>query len=229
MKIRTGPPTIIDEHPKREQIIADLVKSESTLSGIARKYKIPREPVARYFATRLLPEAAIAHEKRIDKEGGAVIERIETSMARLQKMYDACDEYLSDPNNPEKYYLGPQSSDVDVVYETEEETSNGYLRTVKHRANLQDLLDKAMGKTEGEVVEIHMKQEDPRRLILKTAEVTSRHLELLAKIEGLVKENITNNITVNQNYLELKAIVLKVAEHHPELKVALAEALGADA
>jgi hypothetical protein len=129
-----------------------------------------------YLKDKLAASAAKVLAKEGDKNGKGLLDRVEAIMTRMQKLYDACDEYLQDPENGEKYYLGPRAHELRVVYE---EPSGK--KTVRKKATLDHLIKtlKAKGKTP---LEVSSRYADPRKLIIDTASVLSKQLELIGKI-----------------------------------------------
>ena len=201
----------IDTHPEREKIIKAICKGDQTFRNIARQYNLTNASIARYVQGKFYPTVAREEAKRDERMSKNIMARLEAVMHRMQKLYDACDEYLTDPENPEKYNLDPRAWEMDVIYTAEDD---GMM--TKRKATLQSILDKIAG--EGyQPIEIVIKTTDPRKLIIDTAKAITPQLELMAKIEGLVKEQVTS-VTINQYWIDIKAIILKATEKHPEVR-----------
>jgi vancomycin resistance protein YoaR len=208
---KSGRTYTVDSHPDKEKIIKALCKGNQTFRNIAKQFNINHVAIMRYVQGKFYPTVAREEAKRDERMSKDIMARLEAVMHRMQKLYDACDAYLTDPANPEKYNLDPRSWEMDVVYTAEED---GLM--VKRKATLQSILDNMAGKGY-QACEIVIKTTDPRKLIIDTAKAITPQLELMAKIEGLVKEQVTS-VTVNQYWIDLKAVILKATEKNPEVR-----------
>lgn len=185
----------VETHPRREEIIRDIVEGALSNRAIAEKYGISHGAVNRYKNGRLLPKAAEAARERDGAEGAAVLARVEKVMVRIQKLYDACDEYLQDPENPGKYNLFPRSWELDVIYQ-ENVMSGDKVKTVVKKARLSSLLERVSGSLDIQPVEVQYRVTDPRKLVIEVAKAIKDQLELLAKIQGTIKDTVNNQINV---------------------------------
>jgi transposase len=185
----------IEAHPRREEIIRDIVEGGLSNRAIAAKYGISHGAVNRYKNGRLLPKAAEAAKARDGAEGGAVLARVEKVMERVQKMYDACDEYLRDPEEPEKYNLFPRAWELEVIYR-ETVPAGDRVKTVTRKAPLSALLAKAAEGLGIEPVSAGYRGADPRKLLIDAAKAMREQLELIAKIHGSVKDAVNHQINV---------------------------------
>jgi hypothetical protein len=198
---KRGPKWGIDEHPKKEQIVRALVAGKDSLRNIAKHYGLSAAALSRYLSGRLAPQAARVLEAKEMLDGFALIDQIRTVSARMQKLYDACDEYLTDPANPARYELGPRAWEIDVIYKAVEQSKPQgdelfddlpEATEVRKKESL-DVLLKKIERAGYEPVAVQQRQEDPRRLIIKTAEVLSKQLELVGRILGEVREPAQNS------------------------------------
>jgi hypothetical protein len=205
----------ISDHPDRDKIIRDIIKGEKSTRDIAGAYGLSHASVVRYVRGRLMDQAAAAAEAQDIREGKAVLDRINDLILRMEKLYDACDAYLQDPANPEKYDLFPRAWEFDVIYR-KEVYKGDKVTWVTRKESLQSIIESI--KAEGyKQPELYMKSEDPRKLIIQTAAAIGKQLETIAKIQGDIKDTITNNYTLNQYWVDFKAIILKAAEGYPEV------------
>ena len=210
----------IDTHPDRAKIIKAICAGKDSMRGIAKHYDISASNVTRYLEERLSEKAALARAHQDREEGQAVLDQLREVMGRMKKLYDACDDYLKDPENPDRYELGPRSWEVDIVYRTVEEDT-GHMITRKE--GLQAILDK-LDQRGYQPWEVRMKQADPRRLIVETAGALTRQLELMAKIEGAIAET-TINVNISEKFLAIKAVLVKATAGHPEVMERIVEEL----
>jgi hypothetical protein len=183
----------VDTHPQKAKIIQAILRGEASLRGIAGQFGLPKSAVMRYVKDRLNPQAAAEMAKREEYQGQAVLARIEGVMTRMQTLYDACHEYLRDPDNPEKYDLGPRAWEIDIVYRTVEDGTDKMITRKESLDALLLRLDEAGYQT----WEVRFKQADPRKLIIETANALGKQLELIAKIQGALKDQGMGNTQVN--------------------------------
>jgi hypothetical protein len=185
----------VEAHPRREEIIRDIVAGRLSNRAVAEKYGISHGAVNRYKNGRLLPKAAEAARGRDGAEGAAVLARVEKAMERVQKLYDACDEYLKDPEDPGKYTLFPRAWELEVVYQ-ETIPAGDRVKTVVKKEPLQALLDRVSAGLDIKPVAVSYRHADPRKLLIEAARGIKEQLELLAKIQGSVKDAVNQQINV---------------------------------
>jgi hypothetical protein len=189
--MRTGRKYTVDTHPDRDKIIKAIIRGETSLRNIGKQYGVSIACLAGYLKDKLAAQSAKVLAKEEDKNGANLLQRIETIMVRMQKLYDACDDYLQDPENGERYYLGPRAHEMNVVYET-----RSGKKTMRKKATLSRLLEQ-LAKKKMDPVEVYTKYADPRKLIIDTASVLSKQLELIGKItQQLPQADTTVNVLV---------------------------------
>lgn len=186
----------VDSHPKKTRIIRDLI-NQVPYETIANNYGLTFSSVQRYASQKLRLQAAKALKKGY-YDGANLLSRIEDTIVYVQKMYEACDEWLTDPDDPSSYTLDSRADEIKVIYEEHYPDANGKDRSRRKTEDLQTLLDRALTKDD-KLIMVETKKADPRKLVLDTANTMSKQLELLAKIAGVVQDQVTNiNIdTVN--------------------------------
>ena len=211
----------VDQHPAKQQIIRALVRGD-TYRAITEHYGISRAALTRYLNTHLVQRAAKARAQMELDDGANVLEILKVTMARMQKLYDACDEYLTDPWNPERYDLGPRAGDVTVIYRGPGDDAAVGLR----KARLSELL--TLLEDEGlRVIHTEWRHADPRELVIKTANAIGRKLELAAKLLGVLVpgEEKAVRVTINQVWIDMRAIIMKATEGYPEVRERIAQGL----
>ena len=211
----------IETHPERTKIVKAIMKGDESLRAIAGRFGISKSIVSRYLEERLSDKVAAARAEQDLEAGRAAIEQLYDVMKRMRKMYDACDEWLTDPENPQKYNLNPRGTEVLITYRMLDPQTK---KPVERKATLQQLLDDIEKKSGREPIGVRMSGRDPRDLILETSKVLTKQLELMAKIEGAVHDTVVN-VTIDQKFLALKAIIIKATERAPEVRVKIVEAL----
>ncbi len=186
----------IEQHPKKNAIVRALI-NQVPYDKIADEFGLSFGSVQRYASQRLRHNAAKALAKG-DYDGAALLSRVEDTIVNVQKMYDACNDWLTDPTDHSRYNLEDRANELQVIYYEYYEDAEGNERTVKKKDNLQKLIDDVMGKRR-EAIEVNSKRTDPRQLILMTAQTLNKQLETLSKIAGVVKEVTNVDVNINMN------------------------------
>lgn len=156
--------------PARRDIDEALLAGEP-FRKIAERFGISTTALFRHKADHLPADLARAHEAQEIARADDLLGQVKAIMARVQKLFNACDEWLRDPDDPGRYDLGPRASEVSVIY------CEG---KAWRKAPLSELLAET-GRT-FKLVEV--KTADPRRLILETARTLQGSLELMADVMG---------------------------------------------
>jgi hypothetical protein len=163
-------------------------------------------------------------------DGVALLARIEDTIVYVQKMYDACNEWLQDPDDHSKYNLDPRAYEHDVIYNWVLTNQEGNETRIRKKASLQELLERAMRDDE-EIIKVESKISDPRKLILETAQTLNKQLETLAKIAGVVQEvtNVDVNVSVNTQLVGNIVQVIQREVDDPEVVQRIVEGISHDA
>jgi len=190
----------VDTHPERENIIAAMVKGEQSLRNIAKQFDLTNACITRYMNDKLTAQAAAVMAEDAEKNGSALLDRITKVMTRMQKLYDACDEYLQHPDDPNRYELGPKAWEIDVAYRIPDPKNR------KNHITGHDTLNNLLAKCEAaniRTTSIRFRHSDPRKLIIDTANALSKQLELIGRIQGEVQTyggdtTVVNVLVINQ-------------------------------
>lgn len=199
-------------HPDREAIEKALVGNSVPLRAIACQFGIGRTSLRRHRDKHLGPavakgrELAVeARERLVGRIAARVAEQREIEDARqvnvfaglgrlfsvLTKMLDACDRFLSDPNDPSRYDLNPRAHELEVTYlvcvATREDGSEVVATRKALLSELMGYFDDKVPDSRG-LLTVKWKMADPRRLVLDSVhhiEGLQRWLgEALAKAKG---------------------------------------------
>jgi hypothetical protein len=140
-------------------------------------------------------------------------------MERVNLLYDACDRWLRDPDDPTRYDIGARAEDVNVIYSE----ADGE-RTVQRKAKLSLLL----AKLEDGKVDVHRaewRHADPRELVLKTHGQLQSSLELLAKLAGQLDERPQLNVILAPEWQRVRRVLLEALLPFPDARTAVAARL----
>ena len=218
----------VDKHPKKNAIIRDLV-NQVPYSQIAVNYDMTVNSIYRYATGKLRMHAAKALAKNL-YNGEALLARIEDTIVYVQKMYEACNDWLEDPDDRSRYNLDPRAYEHQVIYNKIVPGDDKDIR-IRKKDSLQELLDRAL-KDDEEVIKVETKISDPRKLILDTAQTLNKQLDSLAKIVGVVQEvtNVDVNISFNKQIISnVIKIIEKEAADQPELMQRLIQGIANEA
>lgn len=218
--LKAGPKREIDIHPDREKIVKALVEGRP-YGEIVKQHGTSKASLSRYMRQKLMPQAAEAMLVRDMRDAGTLLEEIGRVMERVQLMYDACDEYLRDPVDPRKYTLGPRAEEITVS--VLEDLGGDEKR--RRSMDLQALIDEIRGAGK-EVLSLRYKHADPRKLLLDAARTLNQQLELLARIQGQIKD-VTVNITNAPVWIQLQQLILDATKGQPEVRKRIADGFAA--
>ncbi len=227
-------------HADREVIDKSLVAG-SVLSGIAARYGVSQDALRRHkdahlpvALARAEREQRQAHAAQLVDQAGEqdareqahaldVMEELQRCFTRVNLLFDACDRYLRDPDNPDRYDVGPRSEDVLVTYTEPGEDG----KPVRRKARLSRLLAQVeQGSADGMVVDrTETKVADPRDLILKAAAQLTTQVQLLAKLLGQLDERPQVNVLMAPEWLQVRAALLTALAPYADARLAVAAAL----
>lgn len=86
-----------------------------------------------------------------------------------------------------------------------------------------DKLTSTLERLDGFLDEAESKQ-DAREFVLVAGELR-KELELLAKLQGELQQEGTTNITLNPEWLEIRAVIIGALEGHPDARESFLKAL----
>lgn len=111
-------------------------------------------------------------------QAGRVMEELQRCFERVNKLFDACDRWLQDPEDPTRYDIGARAEDISVIYS--ETDSDG--KEHRQKAQLTTLLAKIEDAGYG-VVRVESRHADPRELLIRTARQLQAQLAFLSDLE----------------------------------------------
>lgn len=201
----------ICSHPKRAEIDKALISGMS-LRNVSERFGTSGTTLHRHKNAHLAKQieraerqiesqterAVIAQEERRDAEALDVHTELRRIFLRLNKMADACDAWLTDPDNPDVYDLNPRAHEVKVTYEVEiGEDRNGNPIMKRKKDDLATLIRMIEQGGIGNVTMVESKIGDPRQLIINTANALKPSVELLAKLVGKIDDAPKVQIQIN--------------------------------
>jgi hypothetical protein len=167
---------------KQREIAAKYGASEPAVSKRVNRLKLSTTNQAMVPA-----EAQRLVRHQIDAVG-----QLTKSLHRVNLLMDACDDWLRDANDPERYDIGPRAGDLDVTYEVEVRTDAGF-RTLKRKKTFAELASDLEGADSDGARFIRVdkgeyKRADPRELILKTAQEARQTVTAAADLAKMLSD-----------------------------------------
>lgn len=177
---------------KVAQINQKIVNGDS-IASISKIYGFARDTIKRHKKLCISPLLKQSNDEK-ELVGDSLIKQVEADITMIHKLVRACDEWLTDPDDPSKYFLGPRGDEIDIVYMAKDEET-GREKKTPQKANLQEMIDKV---EEGgfRIMNITHKHADPRELLLKA----------IAKLEGIVKMILDTTMAEIENKHKRAAI-----------------------
>jgi hypothetical protein len=211
----------ICSHEKRSEIDAALLADEP-YRHIAARFGTSTGALQRHRAEHLPVAMVKAQEAAEVAQADALTTELQRCMNRVNLLFDACDRWLRDPDNPSQYDIGPRADDVMVTYlESDPEDED---KKVRKKARLSKLLA-IVEESDRTVTLVEVKHADPRELILKTAQRLQGHLELLAKLMGELQQEGTVSVLIAPEWLALRARLIEALGPYPEAREAVLRSL----
>lgn len=211
----------VEQHPRRRDIERCIVEGVP-YNEIANNYEQLSVSSVRRYAKERMPEIiAVAKLEQVD----GILERIEDCIVKINHFFDSVADWLSDPDDHGRPNFEPRASEVAVTAEILED---GKEKPSRRRMTMQELVDYVEDRSEDRKVKVlnaSLSIQDPRVTMLKTAEVLTKQLELLAKVKGQIVENRTTVLNVTADVSEIADIARKALGQYPEALSAFIEEL----
>jgi hypothetical protein len=238
-------PCSVCNHPQCAEIDKALITGDSfrivserfgvtEASALRHKTNHLSKTVARVVKERerkqeaLVAEVVEQTEQAAERRQIDISEQIDNLFTKANLMLDATHAWLQDPDNTDRYDLGPRAEEITVTYEDriEEEKRTTYRRG---KAKLSELLAEAMGdRDDRSWTKIEVKHADPRNLHLQSIAQLKAIVELLAKLRGELDDRPVINVIASPEWAKLSAVIFEVlGNDYPEAGIALAARLEA--
>jgi hypothetical protein len=191
---------------------------------IARQYEVSKDVLDRHKKGHLPATLAQAKAAQETSDAVDVMAELQRCFARVNLLFDACDRWLRDADDPTRYDIGPRATELDVTYDETLIDRNGNPYTVRRKKKLSDLLETVETETRT-ITLVETKYADPRELVLKTANRLQGQMELLSKLVGQLSDGDTINIVVNPAWVQIRTELLAALRPYPDAAHAVASKL----
>ncbi len=205
--------------PEHEAIDRALVGG-TACREVAALYRVSPDAVERHKAAHLPKTLTEARQVADGAHALDVMEELARCFQRVNLLFDACDRWLRDADDPTRYDIGPRAGDILVTYEHPGDDGRPQRR--------KESLDRLLARVEGSGVAVERwdtKYADPRELVLKTAQQLTGQTQLLAKLLGQLDERPQVNVLMAPEWLQVRAALLTALAPHPEARRAVTAAL----
>lgn len=217
--------------PAKQKEVINMIASGATYTAIAKKLGCSVSSAQGYIFRNLMPLVCRDLTKREGEGARKILARVERIAGRCEKMSDALDLWLTDPDNPERYTMDPRTDELKCICTLQGTDSKG--KPISRTATIP--LNELMSQLEFteyrglSVIPEHLvwKNTDPRKLMLDTARALKELLELLAKITGELKESVDVHVDVRTQLSSIVQVINAELEDEPEKKQRIVEAIDA--
>lgn len=234
-----GRPCKICHHARRAEIETAIIRGDSKRT-ISTDFEIGLSAIYRHSNTHMINalaeteaakvavacaaqnQAIVAVEQARQNRGLTVMGELERCFDRVNLIFDACDEWLRDPLEPHKYFIGPRATEIDVLYTVTED--GGAIS--RFRDTLQNMIDRIEGDIPGgQVVLVQSKHADPRDTLLKAAKSLHNSMSFLAKLRDQIGERDGMDTATSEAWAAIREIIIEELADHPEIKVRIVRRL----
>lgn len=193
--------------------------ARETYRTVSDRFGLSQTALKRH-AQEHIPELLVKARDAVETAHGIdLMDEIRRCFERINLLFDACDRWLRDADDPTRYDIGPRAEELNVTYE--ERVGE---RTVRRKAPLAELLARVNDSEEPErtVTMVETKHADPRDLVLKTAARLGSQVELLAKLIGELDDRPQVNVLIAPQAL---TVIVEALDSYPEARQDVADAL----
>lgn len=210
-------------HPERPAIDRALVEGDA-YRDIARQFGVSKDALQRHRAEHLPARLVQAKAAQDVSDAVDVMAELQRCFERVNLLFDACDRWLRDADDPTRYDIGPRATELDVTFDEVVRDRNGNPRTIRRKKKLSEWLETVETDTRT-VVMVETKSADPRDLVLKTANRLQGQMELLAKLLDLLNDGNTINVTISADWVQIRTELMLALKPYPDAAAAVASRL----
>ena len=171
--------------PELQKMLAD---PSTPYSAIAKRFGVSVNLITAYSRYVLQKSYAAQKDAQQKTEVEVYASRIEALDEKCRKVIEACDEWLTDPEYPDRYTMDPRAEDFRVVYTVEEDDDEGRPRKVRKTADLSYLLNELHRYGKIDPQSVTYKATDPRQLILNALRLARENIEAIGSVMGVIRD-----------------------------------------
>ena len=233
-KSRAGRPPVVENHPKRDEILRAVLVPKPNFSAISRTYGVSPDALRTFRKANVteptqkaLDEIALV-QQALPVAAMDVMAKLQLLSDRGYKMLESIDAWLEDPDAPGKYNLNPRSHEVEVIYEEEVPAGDGKTRIRRRTEKLSVLLKKVEGELGVGVLSWEAKTADPRKLLFDAVATLKPLCELIGKATGQLRNDpaVTLNVFLEtKEWAQVEAALVEAISPWPPALEAAGKAL----
>jgi len=171
-------------HPRRAEFLQQLCDQAATgklaIQPLAKKFGVSRTALTNHIKTCIPATVASAARAGAVEQGVAAVELIEKYVRDAEQIRLACSEWMTDPDDPNRFSLEKRASEVMVIYL--DGVRNG--TPVRRKKSLAELLALVQQKLGIQVAGMESLGTDPRKLYLDLFRSATSLITLRANLWG---------------------------------------------
>jgi hypothetical protein len=176
-------------HQERKEIDLAVIRGEKSNRAIANDFSVHESSLKRHRKEHLAPLIQQMQLEQLQADKIDCNLELAKVFRRVNKLFDACEDDLTDPLNPDKYILAPNADQITVVYYDGDCTQSG--TPIKKRDSLAALLLRVEQKQGGLLIDtVKLKRVDASKRLLEAANTLARQIERVGRIFGLFNGNL---------------------------------------
>jgi phage terminase small subunit len=113
--------------------------------------------------------------------------KISRVLSRIERLLDAADRELTDPNDSEAYTLAPRTEEIQVVY-LDHRDADDKGKPKRKTAPLYELLEQVERNLGHEILKARPVTTDPRKLLLEASKEIRESFKFVSDIAGLAQK-----------------------------------------
>jgi hypothetical protein len=208
-------------HQDGHQINLALVRGQLSNRRIAAQFKVAETSLRRHKDDHLPDILKRGFEAQQTEQALDVTRELARCISVTNRMLDACEEWLSDPDEPDRYTLAPRADEIDIVFEV----PNGDGKLHRKRESLNIILRRIEQNSPCTIHSWESKRADPRKLLLDSVAQLRPLAELLARLEGKIRDGQQINILINPQWVQVRTALLEALAPYPQARHAVASRL----
>lgn len=217
------------QHPDRAEIDKALIAATDPYRHIAPRYGLTPRSLLRHKADHVTADILAAWQRERADNGAELASELRGWMDRLTMLFDACHDWLLDPDDATRYDLGPRAHEVMCHYEIIDNSGKKPF-VIRRKDTLATLLARVDGHSSvGFITVTEYKTADPRELILKTNKELQGNLRLIGELVGKLQTQGTINFIASPEWVALRTRMLAALALYPDARLALAAAIEGEA
>lgn len=188
-----------------------LIAEPVSFRNISERFGMGIASISRHTTDHLkLDLQALVAQKKV-KRVVDFEEMLANLIFKVEKMANATEKWLSDPDDPDEFDIAPRSNEIQIIYNDFNQMFMG--KPTRKKAVLGDLLEE-LAEGGRETLEIKSLAVDNRKLFLDTFKTFTDRLDQYAKFHGLFQKDRENEKTIDK----IAALVNKFLLDKPEFE-----------